>query len=179
MCLFSFRKHFCDLFLLFFFCYCFFVLLFRNSKREEVGGEAKGKMHGLWSMIIAYTQLRIIKLPVNPSIILFKKSIWGVRSPSKASSLIKLKSKPHGICMQAYKSPTHFMKKKLSIDCHHKSHIGRHHYSNSLTVSSCNLNWFDHHSVGIYGAEQPPVSVAASYCMQVFERTHALLIQCY
>ena len=42
MCLFSFGKLYCDLFLLFFFC-CFFVLLF---KREEVGGEAEGKMHG-------------------------------------------------------------------------------------------------------------------------------------
>ena len=25
----------------------FFVLLFRNCKREEAGGEAEGKMHGL------------------------------------------------------------------------------------------------------------------------------------
>ena len=33
--------------------------------------------------------------------------------------------------------------KKTSVDCHHKGHIGRYHYSNSLTVSSCNLNWFD------------------------------------
>ena len=47
-----------------------------------------------------------------------------------------------------YKSPAHFMwttvrfTEKLSVDCHHKGHI-RHHYSNSLTVSSCNLNWFD------------------------------------
>ena len=30
------------------FCCCFFfVLLFRNCKREEAGGEAEGKMHGL------------------------------------------------------------------------------------------------------------------------------------
>ena len=29
------------------------------------------------------------------------------------------------------------------------------------------------HSVGIYGAEQPPVSAAASYSMQVFERSRA------
>ena len=43
---FSFRKLFCDLFLLGFFL-LFFVLLFRNSKRKEVGGEAEGKMHGL------------------------------------------------------------------------------------------------------------------------------------
>ena len=57
-------ENFCDLFLLFFLL-LFFVLLFRNSKREEVGGEAKGKMHGLWSMIMfTYIQLRItIKLP--------------------------------------------------------------------------------------------------------------------
>ena len=83
------------------------------------------------------------------------------------------------ICMQAYKSPTHFVKKKnLFIDCHCKSHVGRHHYSNTLTVSSCNLNWFDT-SVGICGAEQPQVSAAASYSMQVFERTHLLLTQCY
>ena len=39
---FSFRK-------LFVTCFCgFFVLLFRNGKRREVGGEAKGKMHDLW-----------------------------------------------------------------------------------------------------------------------------------
>ena len=46
----------------------FFVLLFRNGKREEVGGDAKGKMHGLQSMIMfTYIQLRIIiKPPVNP-----------------------------------------------------------------------------------------------------------------
>ena len=31
------------------------------------------------------------------------------------------------------------------------------HYSNSLTVSSCNLRY---HSIGTYGAEQPPVSEA-------------------
>ena len=46
------QKTFCDLFLLIFFVvfFCtllFFGLLFRNSKRKEVGGEAKGKMHGL------------------------------------------------------------------------------------------------------------------------------------
>ena len=29
------------------FLFVVFVLLFRNSKREEVGGEAEGKMHGL------------------------------------------------------------------------------------------------------------------------------------
>ena len=29
------------------------------------------------------------------------------------------------------------------------------------------------HSVGIYGAEQPPVSAAASYSMQVSQRSHA------
>ena len=46
MRLFSFRKFFCDLFLPGFLL-LFFVLLFRNSKREEVGGEAEGKMHGL------------------------------------------------------------------------------------------------------------------------------------
>ena len=58
---------------------------------------------------------------------------------------------------KAYKSPAHFMwttlrfTKKLSVDCHHKGHIVfvRHHYSNSLLVSSCKL--------GIYGAEQLPV----------------------
>ena len=32
---------------------------------------------------------------------------------------------------------------KNLVDCHHKGHIVRHHYNNSLTVSSCNLNWFD------------------------------------
>ena len=32
---------------------------------------------------------------------------------------------------------------KLSVDCHHGGHIVRHHYSNSLMVSGCNLNWFD------------------------------------
>ena len=82
--------------------------------KEKRGGRG-GQGEDAWS--IKYdnhicTQLRIIKLPVNPSIILFKKSIWGVRSPSKASSLIKLKSKAHGICMQAYESPNHFVKKK-------------------------------------------------------------------
>jgi len=41
--------------------------------------------------------------------------------------------------MQAYKSPAHFMwaaivfTEKLSVNCHH-------HYSNSSTVSSYNLN---------------------------------------
>ena len=68
--------------------------------------------------------------------------------------------------------------KNLSVDCHHKGHIVRHHYNNSLMVSSCNLNWLDT-SVGIYGAEQLPVSVAASYNTQVFERSRALLTQCY
>ena len=45
MCSFSFRKLCCDLFLLF-----FFVLLFRNGKREERWelGKAEGKMHGLY-----------------------------------------------------------------------------------------------------------------------------------
>ena len=48
------QKTFCDLFLLvFFFFFFFFVcvcfaLLFRNGKREErLGGEVKGKTHGL------------------------------------------------------------------------------------------------------------------------------------
>ena len=47
--LFSFRKLFCHLFLLgfFFVVVVVFSMLFRNSKSEEVGGEAKGKMHGL------------------------------------------------------------------------------------------------------------------------------------
>ena len=45
MRLFSSKKLFCGLFLLFF--WLFFVLLFRNSKREKVGGEVEGKMHGL------------------------------------------------------------------------------------------------------------------------------------
>ena len=71
--------------------------------------------------------------------------------------------------MQAYVSPAHFMwatigfTKKLSINCHHKGHIVRQHYSNRLTVSSCNLNWFD--TTVDYGAEQPPASAAASYGM--------------
>ena len=53
------------------------------------------------------------------------------------------------LCTHAYKSPTHFVwamigfTEKLSVDYHHKGHIVRHHYSNSLMVSSCNLNWFD------------------------------------
>ena len=86
------------------------------------------------------------------------------------------------LCMQAYKSPTHFVlvtigfTEKLSVDPQ-RSH-SRHHYSNSLTVSSYNQNWFDI-SVGIYGAEQLPVAMAASYSMQVFEKSCALLIQCY
>ena len=81
--------------------------------------------------------------------------------------------------MQAYKSPAHFMwaaigfTKKLAVDCHHKNHIVRNHYSNNLTVSSCNLNWFD--TTVIYGAEQPPVCAATYYSMQVFERSCALL----
>ena len=37
---------FCDLFLLFFFLFFFFLL--RNGERREVGGEAEGKMHGLY-----------------------------------------------------------------------------------------------------------------------------------
>ena len=46
--------------------------------------------------------------------------------------------------MQAYKSSARFMwatigfTEKLSVD---KGHIVRHHYSNSLMVSSFNLNW--------------------------------------
>ena len=46
MRLFSLRKLFVMCSCCFFFVVVF-VLLFRNSKREEVGGEAKGKMHGL------------------------------------------------------------------------------------------------------------------------------------
>ena len=57
------------------------------------------------------------------------------------------------LSMQVYKSPARFIwvvgfTKKLSVDCHHKGHIVRHHYSNSL-VSSCNLNWFD---TTVYGS---------------------------
>ena len=75
MRLFSFRKLFWNLFLLFSVVVFFFVLLFRNCKREEAGGEAEGKMHGLQSMIMfTNIQLRIIlKLPVNPNIKRLKK----------------------------------------------------------------------------------------------------------
>ena len=43
---------------------------------------------------------------------------------------------------RAYKSPAHFMWTTIRftknfVDGHHK------HYSNTLTVSSCNLNWFE------------------------------------
>jgi len=34
-------------------------------------------------------------------------------------------------------------------------------------------------SVGIYGAEQLPVSLATSYSMEVFEGSRALLTWCY
>ena len=62
MCLFLFRKLFCDLFLL------FFVLLFGNGERREVGGEAKGKMDdGKYDNILIKLRI-IIKLPVNPNI---------------------------------------------------------------------------------------------------------------
>ena len=44
MCLFSFRKLFCDLFLLIFFCFFFlYCCLGIASKRKEVGGEAEGR----------------------------------------------------------------------------------------------------------------------------------------
>ena len=91
MCLFSFRKLFCDLFLL-----GFFVLLFGNGKTEEscMGGEAKGKMHGgKYDNILIKLRI-IIKLPVNPNIKL-SLSIGGfeVRAKPQASYI---KFKAHG-----------------------------------------------------------------------------------
>ena len=81
--------------------------------------------------------------------------------------------------MQAYKSPTQFVKKnplhRLSLQRSHRKTPLQQHFDSKY---SCNLNWFDT-SVGICGAEQLPVSAAASYSMQVFERTHVLLTQCY
>ena len=108
-------------------------MLFRNGKREEVGGEAKGKMDGLESMIIYIQQRIIINLPVNPNITLFI-FIRGFRSPSKTSSLIKPKFKAHGFyeVLQAYKSILILVwatsigfTEKLSIEYHHKGHIVR------------------------------------------------------
>ena len=72
--------------------------------------------------------------------------------------------------MQAYKSPVHYVSatigftENLSVDCDapQRSH-SKTPFSNSLTVSSCTQP----------GAEQPPVSAAASYSMQVFERSRA------
>ena len=64
----KFRKLFCDLFLLFF----FFV-----EERREVGGEAKGKMHGLKYDNVHIKLRIIIKLPVNPNITL-SLSIQGI-----------------------------------------------------------------------------------------------------
>ena len=85
------------------------------------------------------------------------------------------------LCMQAYKSHTHFMwttngfTEKLSIDCHHRVLSRKTHYRNSLMVSSYSLNQFE--TTPSYGAEQPPVSVAVSSA-EVFEWSHALLTWC-
>ena len=53
--------------------------------------------------------------------------------------------------MQAYKFPSHFVELLLgspknspeTVMVSPQGHIVIHHYSKSLTVSSCNLNWFD------------------------------------
>ena len=84
------QKTLCDLFLLFF-LYCLGMV------KEERGGRG-GQGEDAWSTCIKFDnvliQLRIIiKLPVNPNITLYILSIQGVGSPSKASSLIKPKSK--------------------------------------------------------------------------------------
>ena len=62
--------------------------------REKRGGRG-GQGEDAWSIKFdnVHLQLRIIiKLPVNPNITFIR----GFRSPSKASSLIKPKSKAHG-----------------------------------------------------------------------------------
>ena len=145
MRLFLFRKLFVTCSCYFCCCCLFLVLLFRNGKRE---GRWEGRPRGrcmVYKVDNVHIQLRIIiKFPENPSITLFFLSIWGFRSPSKVSSLIKPKSKAHGFQL-GFKSPAHFVwatigfTEKLSVDCHHKGHIVRHHYSNSLMVSSCHL----------------------------------------
>ena len=149
MHLFSFRKLFVTcpaVFLL------FFVLLVRNSKREGVGGEAKGKMHGRcikYDNVHIYTTKNHYKASSKS-----KHHTFVYGSPSNSSSLIKPKSKAHGFyealhaCRLINPSliscgSTIGFTEKLSVDCHHKCYIARHHYSNSLTGSSCNLNWFD------------------------------------
>ena len=89
-----------------------------------------------------HIQLKIIiKLPENPSITLFFYLYGGLEA----------RAKPHKAQVQStwfslgFKSPAHFVwatigfTEKLSVDCHHKGHIVRHHYSNSLMVSSCHL----------------------------------------
>ena len=70
----------------------FFVLLFRNSKRERWEGRLKGRCVSIkYDNVHIYIELRtIIKLPVNPN------NAWGCRSPSKAYSPIKPKSNVRG-----------------------------------------------------------------------------------
>ena len=64
----------------------------------------------------------------------------------KPHKTLKPKFKAQSWVLWGFKSPAHFVwavgfTENLSVDCHHKGHIVRHHYK--LTVSSCNLNWFD------------------------------------
>ena len=66
---------------------------------KEKSGRRGSQGEDAWSIKFdnVHIQLRIIiKLPVNPNITLYILSIRGFRSPSKASSLIKPKSKAHG-----------------------------------------------------------------------------------
>ena len=95
MHLFSFRKFYGDLFLLFFlFCFLYCSLGMVREKRGGRGGQGLDA----WSIKFdnVHIQLKIIiKLLVNPNITFFL-SIQGFRSPSKASSHIKPSAKHVG-----------------------------------------------------------------------------------
>ena len=105
-----------------------------------------------------------------------KKGVYlcGFRSQSKAPYNPSAK---HIGFMRAYKSPTHLMwatigfTEKLSVDFHHKGHIVfncKTPLQQQFDGECCNLNWFDA-KCRIYGAEQLPVSAAASSSVEVFE----------
>ena len=103
---------------------------------KEKRGRRGGQGEDAWSIKFdnVHIQLRIIiKLLVNSNITLYILSVHGL-SPSKASSLIKPKSKAHGFYEVLNPLLTFLwgigFTKNLSIDCHHKGHIVRHHYNN-------------------------------------------------
>ena len=84
MCLFSCRKFLCDLFLLL--SVFFFVIMFRNGKKERWEGRPRGMMHG--QPFCSHKTKNHHKLPsetVNPYLTL--PYLWGFRAYKSPRSL--------------------------------------------------------------------------------------------